>query len=60
VRLAGVRLPRTLQYDDIAHARLGENRFGVVVKTVKLIPTHGRRVRIIPFQFSGLEAGLLC
>jgi hypothetical protein len=53
VRLTGLRIPRQLRYDDVAQARLGENRVSVVVKTVDLVPTHGRRLRIIPFQFSG-------
>jgi hypothetical protein len=53
VRLDGFRLPRTLRYAEVAQAQLGENRFGVVVKTVDLIPNHGRRLRIITFQFTG-------
>jgi hypothetical protein len=53
VRLTGFRLPRTLRYAEVAHAQLGENRVGVVVKTVDLTPNHGRRLRIIPFQFTG-------
>lgn len=53
VRLTGLRLPRTLPFAEVAHAQLGENRFGIVVKTVDLIPNRGRRLRIIPFQFTG-------
>jgi hypothetical protein len=53
VHLDGFRLPRTVRYAEVAHARLGENRFGVVVKTVDLIPNHGRRLRVIPFQSTG-------
>lgn len=53
VRLTGFRLPRTLRYSGVAHARLGESRFGAAVKTVDLIPRHGRRLRIIPYQFTG-------
>jgi hypothetical protein len=53
VRLTGFRLPRTLRYPEVAHAQLGENRVGVVVKTVDLIPTQGRRFRVVPFQFTG-------
>jgi hypothetical protein len=53
VRLTGLRLPSKLRYDDIANASLGETSYAVIVKTVELIPTHGRRLRLVPYQFSG-------
>ena len=53
MRLTGFRLPRTLRYSDIAAAKLGENRMGVVVKTIDLVPRQGRQLRIIPFQYTG-------